>query len=197
MTQTASPLHPTPLAGGSYELTYGQSWLPSPTPTLNPATVRIALEGDHLKVEARFTDGNIQDPCAKFNETAFGKGDVFELFIRAEGDAHYHEIHVTPGNALLQLRFRAGESLDLKNALVWERLLTSSTERVEGGWVARFDLPLVNITSQSPLPTRFRIACGRYDYQPGQARPIISNTAPLSEPNFHRHHEWPWYDFAG
>jgi len=197
MTQTASPFHPVPLADGSYELTYGQPWLPAPSPTFNPGTVRIAREGDRLKIEARLTDWDIHDPCAKFNETAFQSGDVFELFIRAEGDAHYHEIHVTPGNALLQLRFTAGESLDLEKALVWEPLLASATEAVEGGWVARFDLPLANITGRSPLPTRYRIGCGRYDYQPGQAKPVISNTAPLTEPNFHRYEEWPVYEFAG
>ena len=194
---TGVALYPAPLADGSYELTYGQAWLPAALPQFNPATVRVARRGDHLHVEARFVDPAICDPQARFNDIAFLRGDVFELFIRAEGDAHYHEIHVTPGNALLQLRFTAGGSLDLDEALVWEPLLTSTTERVEGGWVARFDLPLANITAQTPLPTRYRIGCGRYDYQPGQASPVISNTAPLTEANFHRYEEWPLYDFAG
>lgn len=184
-----------------HTLTFGQSWLETPLPALQPATVQLRRVGDTLELEARICDTAIHSPAAKFNEMAYTKGDVFELFIKGEGDSHYHEIHVTPDNVLLQLRFEVGAKrpFDIPKALVWEPLLTSSTERFEGGWIARFSLPLGNISSQKPLPTQWKVGCGRYDYkaqEDGSFKPILSNTAPITACDFHRHQEWPVLDLV-
>ncbi len=184
-----------------YELVYGQSWQPELDAGFNPGKVTVRRCGDILEVEAVLTDSDIHDPPAAFNDMAYTKGDVFELFIKAEGDGHYHEIHVTPSNVLLQLRFKVGEigKIAIEKALVWEPLLTSSIERFEGGWIARFSLPLANVTDQRPFPALWKISCGRYDYASKATegtRPRISNTAPLTVANFHRHDEWPVLDLG-
>lgn len=182
-----------------HELKYGQSWLgDDEKPLRNPGTVRLERRGDTLFVEARLRDENICDPEAKFNDEAYKHGDVFELFIKGEGDDHYHEIHVTPSNVLLQLRFEVGEKrpFNLEKARVWEPLLKSSTEKVDGGWIARYEVPLANLSDQKPLPTRWQVGCGRYDYQPGLEKPVMTNTAPLTVCDFHRHAEWPVYELA-
>jgi len=184
-----------------HTLTFGQTWKETLDPGFQPATVLLRRVGDTLELEARLCDSAIHCPEARFNEMAYTKGDVFELFIKGEGDSRYHEIHVTPDNVLLQLRFEVGAKrpFDIPKALVWEPLLASSTERVDGGWIARFSIPLANLSSQSPLPTGWKIGCGRYDYQAvgeGVFKPVLSNTAPLTIADYHRHEEWPVLDFA-
>lgn len=179
-----------------HTLTYGLHWKETPDPAFQPGTVQVKRVGDTLELEARLCDKAIHSPGAKFNDMAYTKSDVFELFIKGEGDSHYHEIHVTPDNVLLQLRFEVGAKrpFDIDKALVWEPLLESSTERFDGGWIARFSVPLANICSQSPLPTAWKISCGRYDYQQtgdGTFKALFSNTAPLTVADFHRHEEWP------
>ena len=181
-----------------HELVYGQSWKPTLDASFQPATVRVTKHGDVLELEARLMDSHIHDVPAAFNEEAYRKCDVFELFLKAEGDEHYHELHVTPSNVLLQLRFRVGMPLEVEPAKVWEAIMTSSTERVEGGWIARFTLPLTHFTEQRPVPNLWKIGCGRYDYDAskGEKGLTFSNTAPLTAPNFHRHWEWPVLDLA-
>jgi hypothetical protein len=187
---TQSPVH---------ELIYGQSWQPELDPRFNPGKVILQRCGDTLELKAILTDNEIHDPRAEFNEYAYTKGDVFELFLKAEGDDVYHEIHVTPSNVLLQLRFSVNEPLNVDKAKVWEPLLNSSVERFEGGWIARYSLPLGNVTQLRPIPTRWKFGCGRYDYNPNApegTRPTISNTAPLTVANFHRHGEWTLLDLG-
>jgi len=175
-----------------HELTYGQPWLPAPQAEFHPGRVRLERRGDILEVEARLTDPEIHDPPAEFNDEAYRHGDVFELFLKAEGEVMYHEIHVTPSNVLLQLRFADGKLPGaIADALVWEPLLESSTERTGEGWIARYRLDLARFTQLRPIPADWRIACGRYDYQEGGKTRVISNTAPLTLPKFHRHWEWP------
>jgi len=191
----------TPKKDIIYELTYGQHWLPQLEPDFNPGKVILQRRGDVLEIEAILTDSDIHDSPAAFNDEAYRHGDVFELFIKAEGSSTYYEIHVTPSNVLLQLRFTVGEPLDLDKARIWDsQFLESGTEHFDGGWKARLKVPLSKLTSQNPIPALWKIACGRYDYIPnenGRRRSRISNTAPLTAPNFHRHQEWPVYDLGG
>lgn len=195
LAQSSSPLPQVQV----HELVYGQSWKPVPEPGFNPATVRLAKKGDLLEIEARLHGLPIVDPEARFNDAVYKRGDVFELFLRAKEDEVYHEIHITPSNVLLQLRFAVGASrpFSIEQAKVWEPLLqSSSTERFDGGWIARMCLPLTNLTGQRPIPVFWQIGCGRYDYPQIGARPVISNTAPLSIPDFHRIEEWPVLDLG-
>ncbi len=180
-----------------HELVFGQSWLPEGEPAFQPATVRVWRAGDVLELEARVTDAFITDPPAEFNDYAYTQGDVFELFLKAEGDRGYHEIHVTPSNVLLQLKFEAGSTLPLNadNAKIAEKILQSSTERTADGWVARFSFPLETATPLRPIPRLWRIGCGRYDYRADGSK-VLSNTAPLTLCNFHRYWEWPVVDLG-
>jgi hypothetical protein len=181
----------------THTLTFGQSWQPALSPGFNPGEVEVVRRGEILEVTARLTDPAIFDLPAEFNESAYIKCDVFELFILAVGDEFYHEIHVTPSNTRLQLRFSrfASRPFKIKEALVWESLIETSTERVEGGWVARYRCPLANLTSLRPIPKLWKIACGRYDYC-GEGKRNISNTAPLPEADFHLHDHWTVVDLG-
>lgn len=176
-------------------LTYAQGWLEALQPGFNPGTVRIEQHGDVIELEAHLIDDAIVDPPVKLNDHAYTKGDVFELFIMAEGENHYHELHITPGGVLLQLKFQVGVPLDCEKATRWESFFTASTERVADGWIARYSIPVAGISDLKPTPTRWKIACGRYDYRPDGGL-IHSNTAPITECNFHRHQEWPVIDLA-
>jgi len=176
-------------------LTYRQGWRESLEPGFNPGTVRIEQQGDIIKVEAHLVDDHIVDPDVKLNDHAYNQGDVFELFIMAEGESHYHELHTTPGGVRLQLKFVVGERLDVKKATRWDDFFTVTTERVSDGWKACLTIPVAHISDLKPTPTRWKIACGRYDYRPDGSK-ILSNTAPLRLCSFHRHHEWPVYDLA-
>jgi hypothetical protein len=174
--------------------TLRQNWQQAPDEGFNPGEVSVTFHGDSLEVEARFIDRHIRDYPAKFNDLAFLNGDVFEVFLMAEGDDDYHEVHVTPSNVLLQLHLRCGnrprDPQDAVDSRVWQPLVESSTELIDGGWIARVVCDLANFTKQRPLPNQWRAAFCRYDYPDGAQNPIVSSTAPLTARDFHRYQEW-------
>ena len=82
----------------------GQAWLDKPQPEFRPATVRAGWNEDALIVYAILEDDHIFNPVTEHNEPAFTKGDVFEIFLRPDGQDAYFEFHVNPQNQLFQLR---------------------------------------------------------------------------------------------
>lgn len=101
----------------------------------------------------------------------------------------YYEFHVTPSNSVLQLRFDGeGEAKSLEEHLVAEPLFNSETSLTPDGWSVSARIPLDGL-----FPTthpEWLFSFGRYDYTPGQPKPVISSTSPHTVCNFHRRKEW-------
>ena len=187
------------------EWTMRQGWLPSPEPGLERAVVRAGWAADALVVEAEMGDADAFNPAKAFNEVAYVKGDVFELFLRPEMQDAYFEIHVTPENQLLQLRFPdAGALGKIRQAgtpeetlapyMVWEPRVSSESrvDAEEKKWFVRASVPFSMVLEKGPMKPGDRWLCSfcRYDYTRGQAAPVLSSTSAHAKCSFHRQEEW-------
>jgi len=210
----AIPLTPLPPAGepgwdalrrrfrGRPALALGQAWRGAPEPLFAAGQVRVALEGMSLAVLATFRDRDVFNPVTHFNMPAFPHGDTFEIFLQPSGQRAYFEFHITPGGAILQLRW-PGPMRDIP--LDWAGLpdpllgykvsrwrIRARTREVRGGWEAYAEIPLRRIFEESPPwnGSRLRVNFARYDYTRGRLRPVVSASAPHGELDFHRSQEW-------
>jgi hypothetical protein len=187
------------------KLTLRQAWRTEPETDLQPGLVRVGWTRDAMAVEAELTDLDIFNPVSEFNQVAYTLGDVFEVFLRPEGQDAYFEIHVTPQNQVLQLRFpdaaavrkpKPGDTQDERLApyKVWQPRITSQT-RVDAParkWFVTAAIPFAMVVESREMKTGRRWFCSfcRYDYTRGRAKPVLSSTSPHAECNFHRQQEW-------
>lgn len=155
-----------------------------------------------LALFATLRDRDVFNPVEHFNVPAFPHGDVFEIFLQPEGQAAYYEFHVTPGAALLQLRWAepmravpldwtsAADPLLPHKITRWR--FRAQTRPVRQGWEVHVEIPLRRIFEENAPwnGSRLRVNFARYDYTRGRLRPVLSATATLSEPDFHRSPEW-------
>jgi hypothetical protein len=187
---------------GRPALELGQAWLDAPEPLFAAGQVRLGLSGMSLALFATLRDRDVFNPVEHFNVAAFPHGDVFEVFLRPEGQAAYHEFHITPSAALLQLRWPGpmrARPLDwvasadpLLPYKITRWRIRAQTRAVRQGWEIHAEIPLRRVCEESPpwKGSRLGVNFARYDYTRGRLRPVLSATAPLSEPDFHRAREW-------
>jgi hypothetical protein len=183
-------------------LTLGQAWRAEPEPLFAAGQVRVGLSGMSLAIFAALRDRDVFNPVEHFNVPAFPHGDVIEVFLQPEGQAAYYEFHVTPGGALLQLRWPAPmRSLALDWTGVADPLLPykvarwrarARTRLTRQGWEVHVEIPLRRVFEESAPwnGSRLRVNVARYDHTRGRLRPVLSATAPLRELDFHRSDEW-------
>jgi hypothetical protein len=183
-------------------LELGQGWLPETEPLFAAGEARVALSGMSLAIFAALRDRDVFNPVEHFNVPAFPHGDVIEVFLQPEGQAAYYEFHVTPGGALLQLRWPSpmrGLGLDwtaLADPLLPYKVsrwrARARTRRSRQGWEVCLEIPLRHVFEDSAPwdGSRLRVNVARYDHTRGRLRPVLSATAPLREPDFHRSEEW-------
>lgn len=183
----------------------GGDWMPlrqawrtgGPEEGFRPAWARIRWTEKGLLCETIFSGGGARNAARTLNERTWELGDVAELFVLEPGGARYLEVHVTPENVRLQLRFpvgaiarvRAGEET-LESYLVDDPGWVSSRSVVgPSAWSTAIFVPaaafnLVQLESR----IAFRAAVCRYDCASESA--VLSSTAPLTQRSFHAPHEW-------
>ncbi len=168
---------------------YGQNWLPQLQPGFAPGRVSIGVRKDELIIRAELRDTHVMTDIFPFNYPAFVKCDTFEVFLGPAGEKFYYELHVTPSNSVLQLRFDGVSSrANLTDHVVSERLFFSETSITPGGWNVFARIPLEPLISGTH--SEWDLSFGRYDYVPGQSVPVISSTSPHTVCDFHRRGEW-------
>ena len=189
-----------------------QNWLAAPEPGLQPGVVRLNWSENALLVEAELTDLDIFNPITGFNQVAYGDGDVFEIFIRPEAQPAYYEIHVTPHNQVLQLRWKDADAIRgpkpsgtrdqvLAPFKVDHARITSETriDTAANKWFVRAEVPFALIMETGQIQPGARWFCSfcRYDYTRGRQQPVVSSTSPHTVCNFHRQQEWQPIEFPG
>ena len=180
----------------------GQAWLPTPQPQFRPASVRTGWTDEGLFVYAELEDIDIFNPITEFNATAFVHGDVFEMFLRPADQLPYYEIHVSPQNQKLQLRFpsskeffspRKGPSMPaewfISSRTIESRVRVDATRN---RWWVQALIPFDLVAESGPVRpgSRWLFSFSRYDYTHGFAQPVLSSTSPHQQVNFHRQEEW-------
>lgn len=175
-------------------LAFAQHWRQIPEAGLKPGTVKVGISGSKLWALAEMEDDDIFNRAEQHNQPTWELGDVFEVFAQPQGESAYIEVHVTPENYRLHLRFpnekviqqiRAGKAKHADFFGDPNALISSAwVHRERNVWRALVQLPL----SASP-GTALRLSFCRYDATRG-AKPIAASTSPHTVADFHRPSEW-------
>lgn len=179
----------------------GQEWRAEPEPGFTPGQVRVAWRPGNLVVFAELTDRDIFSHATGDNQRTWELGDIFELFLRPSGQTEYLELHVTPNNHRLQLRFPDAAAFDRLCATgrVDEFLLAAGTfhsrtwvQPENRKWFVLAEIPARTVCGQAQLipGSRWHFSFSRYDYTRGNPEPVISSTSPHPVASFHRQADW-------
>lgn len=176
------------------------TWLPSSAPAaLAPGRARLGWTPAALHLEAEFTADRPRNRALRLNERTWELGDVCELFLQLDGHRDYLEIHVTPENQRLQLRWPDGglqrvraKQAPLESYFVAQTdWVASSTLVAPGVWITRLAVPAVRLGVPELHPGRIlRAAVCRYHYRPNRTEPELSSTAALAAAGFHQPAAW-------
>jgi len=178
-----------PIKGSPITWLYGQPWLPQTEPAFAPGRVTFHLSESDLVIRAELHDRHVMQDSFPLNFPAFTRCDTFEIFLGPADELAYYELHVTPSNSVLQLRFNGVEQAkSLENHMVAEPLFHSETAVTAEGWSVVARIPLNGLFPTSH--PEWMLSFGRYDYMPGRPKPVISSTSPHAVCNFHRKEEW-------
>jgi hypothetical protein len=192
------PLYRADVRSGIW-LPLRQAWRGELTETnFRPGWFRLAWCQEALVVDSVFVSPRAHNAARGLNERTWELGEVTETFIEPQGALHYLEVHVTPENQRLQLRFphgaieqlRAG-TVALDTYLITDSAWARSSAWIRGDhWAARLILPASCLGPGFLAEGQsFRGNFCRYDCADA-GEPILSATAPLTEPSYHRRQEW-------
>ena len=126
-------------------------------------------------------------------------GDVFEMFFKPSTDKPaYYELQVNPKSVLLEVPF-PGRGVDVGPFSKIKPLGMSAVAKVDGtldkpgdvdkGWTAEIKIPWSVFKNSGGIPkagTSWNFAFCRYDYGPKGTQPLLTSSAPLTQPSFHR-----------
>ena len=187
------------ITGGPW--TMGQAWRAAPENGLRPGIVRFGWTPDALWILAELADEHVASRSTRHNLDMWALGDVFEVFIARRGSPRYLELHVTPNNHRLHLRW-TGRDLDK----VRQKLKTVADFRADpdafqswvscrpdgSGWQVLTRIPAAIFTGDMTFRAgqKFAFSFSRYDAGPKATPDILSSTSPHRKPNYHRRHEW-------
>jgi hypothetical protein len=185
-----------------------QAWLAKLERDFRPATVRTGWFGNSLRVFAELEDADIFTSATSHNQRMWELGDVLEIFLQPAGSPDYVELHVTPNNRRLQLRFPDTATLRRAQANnFFDDLILSDgvfhshtwTQPEKGRWYVHAEFPAALVCGHDRLPAEgeWRFSFSRYDYTRGRQEPVISSTSPHAQPDFHRREEWGTLFFKG
>jgi hypothetical protein len=183
------PLKTDSMENPTHTWSFGRPWLPQTDPAFAPGQVTLGLSENELVIRAELTDAHPMQDVFPLNFPAFMQCDAFEIFLGPADEKAYYELHVTPSNSVLQLYFDGTDTKkSLEERAVAQPLFTSKTAIILGGWSVEARIPLKGLfPGDHP---EWLLSFGRYDYTPGESKPVISSTSPHTVCNFHRKEEW-------
>lgn len=181
-----------------------QAWRDGLQPGFRHGWFIVRWNAAGLVVDSVFSSPRPRNAARRLNEPTWELGEVAETFLQEDGASHYVEVHVTPENQRLQLRFPHGGIEDLRagrqsleSFLIRDgNWAASRTWIAPGAWASRLILPAASF---SPgflrAGSRFLANFSRYDCA-DEGNPILSATGPLAEPFYHRRQDWQSFRLA-
>lgn len=168
--------------------------------TFNAGAACLSWMESALIVDFVFVATRAQNRASRLNERTHELGDVGEIFLQAVGIEHYIEIHVTPENQRLQLRWtqdcvdavRKGRATLEAFTVDDPDWVQSNTKVAPSFWSARTIVPasLLLAAGQSfHRDTQLRASVCRYDTSDGST-PVLSSTADYKGGRFHDRDAW-------
>jgi hypothetical protein len=189
----------SPLAVDKHWQALGQSWRTGGTQEgFSPGWARIQWSKSALHYDVILLGSRPHNRAVRLNERTWELGDVTEIFVYAPDLERYVEIHITPENHRLQLLWPTGGLERVRqnkapleeftvNAPDW---VQSSTYLGPGFWVVHAVIPFSTLGWNGQNAVRpLQTAVCRYDCGVPSV-PVLSSTAALQEPDFHRVNEW-------
>jgi hypothetical protein len=177
-----------------------QAWRPAgPEPRFQPAWARLRWNERGLLFDLVLTGPNPRNAARSLNERTWELGDIAEIFLQQAGSEEYFELHVTPENQRLQLRWTtAGFAAFRRDLALFPQFTVADPHWIESAsvvrardWSVSAYLPAAMLglgTAALSAGTRLQGAVCRYDCTTGEA--VHSATAPLTEAAYHRRAEW-------
>ena len=178
-----------------------QFWRPEGRePGFQPGSARVLWNERGLLFDIVFAGRGPRNAARSLNEHTWELGDIAEIFLQREGGEEYLEIHVTPENQRLQLRWTpAGFAAFRRDLGLLGRFAVSDPHWIESrsqvrnsDWSVSAFLPASIIDPGAGIlgpATRLRVAVCRYDCTAGPGF-VLSSTARLTQPAYHRREEW-------
>ncbi len=194
-----SPERPSPAEIDDHWQPLVQAWRPAGLERgFQPGWARVSWAESFLRFETRFKASAPSNQARGLNERTGELGDICEVFLEIPGTTDYLELHITPENQRLQLRwptdglerFRAGAA-PLADFLIADAgWVESATALASGHWSTEVLIPAAVLGCAAfTAGTALRAAVCRYDCD-GRPEPVFSSTAPLRELSYHRRQEW-------
>ncbi len=172
----------------SAKFTLGQTWNAVPEAGLRPTRVWAGFADGVLLVRAELADDDVFNDARSHNARTWELGDVFEIFARRDDEEQYVEVHVTPDNVKLHLRFadfgHAARIASIDEVAGDPAQISSSARRTAYGWEASARVPL-----RAGPGELVRVSFCRYDATRGR-EPMLSSSSPHPVLRFHRPLEW-------
>lgn len=178
-----------------------QAWMEQNELNFAPGEVRVGWRSNSILVFAELTDESIFNRVTGHNQYTWLHGDTFEIFLRPVQEQTYVELHITPNNYRLQLRYPDVEAFrrvklhgGIQNVLIRDEAFLSRTwarPEIER-WFVYAEIPTRSVCDHArPLSgQQWRFSFSRYDYQSGREYPVLSSSSAHTEPDFHRQSEW-------
>lgn len=170
---------------------------------------RLLWDDEALYFAASMDDTELQSFGTKRNDRIWN-GDVFELFLKPHRDRpEYYEFQVNPRSVILELAFpkrgfdfatlAARPPLGMTAAAVAEGTVDKTGDR-DRGWTVEGRIPWTVFAPSSGRPAAgvvWTFALCRYDYGPQGTKPVLTSSAPLTKPSFHRYEDYGTVRFEG
>ncbi|MCB9919963.1 MAG: hypothetical protein H6832_16285 [Planctomycetes bacterium] len=168
--------------------TLGQSWRHEIEAEFRETQVTVYFRDGTLDIVADMVDDDVFSDATAHNQRTWELGDAFEVFVRHDESLAYTEVHLTPNDRKLHLRFDDAEHhkrIDgIDSVAVDPEIVDGRAELTEDGWRARVRIPF-DARAGDVLALSF---C-RYDATRGR-EPVLSSSSPHPVLAFHRPLEW-------
>lgn len=168
----------------------------------NTTRARLVWDDEALYFAADMDDAELRAFGTKRNDHLW-EGDVFELFFKPHEDRpEYYEFQVNPRSVILELAFprrgfdfatlAARPPLGMK-AVAANRGTVDQAGEADHGWTVEGKIPWSIFATSGGRPKPgdlWRFALCRYDYGAENTKPLLTSSAPLTQPNFHRYEDY-------
>ena len=192
---------------------FQQGWNENEEAAFRPAKAAAGWTDAALIVYAVLADNDIFNEVqeSEFNRLSIEHGDVFEIFLKPEGQQSYFEIHINPNNQKFQLRipyqnafadldnqFKSSDEM-IESLKVWNHVCESrvKVDHDAGKWQVAAAIPFAMLVEGMPVKagSRWNFSFSRYDYTRPLKEPVYSSTSPHPAVNYHSLDEYGFLNF--
>ena len=141
-------------------------------------------------------DSDVYNSAKEKNEKTWETGDVMELFFQAPGREEYYELHLTPGDATLELRIPGAENLGKVpfESQFYQSGFSAYARNFDHpdckGWLGLMTIPFEGLGIADGKLHKSRFSVCRHNFNKKWTKPEISSTTIFLEGGFHQPHLW-------